>query len=114
MVFLLLIFFAVTTNFTKETGIKVNKASAATARILNKDLILIAVDDIGSYWYHGKQKPLPAIVEEVENELESHPSMNVIILPDKDGRVEPLIALMDALRMRGISRFSLGTKKTRE
>lgn len=111
MVFLLLIFFAVTTNFTKETGIQVDKASASTARILNKDLILVAVDDNGDYWYHGTRKPLKTVVREVEKDLEERPSMNVILLPDKNGRVEPLITLMDALRGRGISRFSLGTKK---
>ena len=114
MVFLLLIFFAVTTNFTKETGIKVDKASATTARILNKDLILISVDEKGEYWYDGSVRPLSTVVESVQKEVNEKPLMNVIILPDKDGRVEPLIALMDALRIRGISRFSLGTRKKTE
>ena len=114
MVFLLLIFFAVTTNFTKETGIQVDKASATTARILNKDLLLVAVDEKGNYWYNGAQRPLQSIVVLVQEELKSRPGSNVILLPDKDGRVEPLVALMDALRLRGISHFSLGTKKKSE
>lgn len=112
MVFLLLIFFAVTTNFTKETGIKVDKASATTARILNKDLILIAVDDAGNYWYDGTTRPLENIISLVQKDLNDYPTANVILLPDKNGRVEPLVTLMDALRTKGISRFSLGTKKT--
>jgi len=111
MVFLLLIFFAVTTNFTKETGIQVDKASATTARILNKDLVMIAVDREGNYWYDGAVHALPEIVEFVRRELADKPGINVILLPDKNGRVEPLVKLMDALRSRGISRFSLGTKK---
>jgi biopolymer transport protein ExbD len=112
MVFLLLIFFAVTTNFTKETGIKVDKASATTARILNKDLVLIAIDDAGNYWYDGTARPLENIISLAQKDLENHPTANVILLPDKNGRVEPLVTLMDALRTKGISRFSLGTKKT--
>lgn len=111
MVFLLLIFFAVTTNFTKETGIQVDKAGAATARILDRNLILIAVDRDGSYWYDGAARSLTEIAASVSAELASKPSTSVIILPDKNGRVEPLVRLMDALRSRGISRFSLGTKK---
>jgi biopolymer transport protein ExbD len=114
MVFLLLIFFAVTTNFTKETGIQVDKASATTARILNKDLLLIAVDEKGNYWYNGAMHSLPSAVDLVQEELKSRPGSNVILLPDKDGRVEPLVTLMDALRLRGISHFSLGTKKKSE
>lgn len=114
MVFLLLIFFAVTTNFTKETGIKVDKASATTARIINKDLVLIAVDSMGGYWYDGAKRALPDIVRLVSTDVETKPVANVILLPDKNGRVEPLVMLMDALRMKGISRFSLGTKKAAE
>jgi biopolymer transport protein ExbD len=111
MVFLLLIFFAVTTNFTKETGIQVDKASATTARILNKDLVMIAVDSKGNYWYDGAMRGLPEITGLVQKALVDKPGINVILIPDKNGRVEPLVKLMDALRIRGISRFSLGTRK---
>ncbi|MBN1757182.1 MAG: biopolymer transporter ExbD [Chitinispirillaceae bacterium] len=114
MVFLLLIFFAVTTNFTKETGIKVDKASASTARMLNKDLLLIAIDEKGNYWYDGNNRPLAVIVNRVQEEIRSGPQSSVILLPDKNGRVEPLVGIMDALRQRGISRFSIGTKKKAE
>jgi len=114
MVFLLLIFFAVTTNFTKETGIQVDKASASTARILDRDLLLISVDDKGNYWYDGSIQSAVAIVTMVQKEIASKPGSTVILLPDKNGRVEPLIGLMDALRQRGITRFSIGTKKKAE
>lgn len=114
MVFLLLIFFAVTTNFTKETGITVDKASAVTARILNKDIVMVAIDSRGSYWYNGAARPLPEVVSLVKFDLAEHPEMSVIMLPDKNGRIEPLVKLMDALRVQGISRFSIGTKKERE
>lgn len=114
MVFLLLIFFAVTTNFTKETGIQVDKASASTARILSRNLLLIAVDDKGNYWYNGSIQSAVSIVTMVQKEIASQPGSTVILLPDKNGRVEPLIGLMDVLRQRGITRFSIGTKKKAE
>jgi len=114
MVFLLLIFFAVTTNFTKETGITVDKASAVTARILNRDLVLVSIDTEGAYWYDGKRHPLAEIVSSVKQDLAERAATNVILLPDKNGRVEPLVKLMDALRVQGISHFSIGTKKESE
>lgn len=114
MVFLLLIFFAVTTNFTKETGITVDKASAVTSRILSKDIVMVAIDNTGNYWYDGAARPGKEIVRLVKQDLADKPVMNVILLPDKNGRVEPLITLMDLFRMQGINRFSIGTKKETE
>jgi biopolymer transport protein ExbD len=114
MVFLLLIFFAVTTNFTKETGITVDKASAVTARILNKDIVMVAIDSKGAYWYDGRVRPAAEVVTLVKEDLAGKPEMNVVLLPDKNGRIEPLIKLMDAFRMRGINRFSIGTRKETE
>ena len=43
MVFILLIFFIVTTVFVEETGVEVNKPEAAAAIQLEKNSILIAV-----------------------------------------------------------------------
>ena len=114
MVFLLLIFFAVTTNFTKETGIKVDKAGTRTARILDKELLLISVDKDGNYWYNGKIQQLENIIPEVVKEIKSKTDMTVVLIPDKGGIVDPLIQLMDALRARGISRFSIGTRMVKK
>ena len=45
MVFILLIFFIVTTVFVEETGVDVNKPQAASAVQLEKNSILIAITD---------------------------------------------------------------------
>jgi biopolymer transport protein ExbD len=110
MVFLLLIFFAVTTNFTKETGIQVDKANATTARIISRDLIMISIDKEGNYWYDGKIQELNLIASQVYEESRKKKEMNVVLIPDKGGKVDPLIQLMDVLRARGITKFSLGTR----
>ncbi|MBN2707341.1 MAG: biopolymer transporter ExbD, partial [Deltaproteobacteria bacterium] len=43
MVFILLIFFLVTTSFVKETGIEVNRPAASTAVSQEKANILVAI-----------------------------------------------------------------------
>ena len=55
MVFILLIFFIVTTSFTKETGVDVTKPKASTAQTLEKDNILIAITKEGSIHIHERQ-----------------------------------------------------------
>ena len=112
MVFILLIFFVVTTTFTKETGIKVDKARASTSQILNKNLFTVAIDTKGHYWHDKKMRGLEEIVRRIITEYEKNEELNVVIIPDKAGTVEPLITLMDKLRAQNISRFSLGTQLT--
>lgn len=111
MVFILLIFFVVTTTFTKETGIVVEKAKAATSEIINKDLFTVAVDVEGHYWHDKKEYTLDELVPLVLQSFEGNRETNVVIVPDKKGLVEPLIAIMDRLRAEEITRFSLGTER---
>ena len=47
MVFILLIFFIVTTVFVEETGIEVQRPEAATGVLLEKESILLAVSKDG-------------------------------------------------------------------
>ena len=53
MVFILLIFFIVTTVFVEETGVEVNKPQASSAQDLEKNSILIAITANGKVVYGG-------------------------------------------------------------
>ena len=54
VVFILLIFFIVTTVFVKETGVEVKKPQAMSAADLEKKSILIAITKDGSVMYAGQ------------------------------------------------------------
>lgn len=112
MVFILLIFFVVTTTFTKETGIKINKAKASTSQVINKNLLTVAIDVPGNYWHDNGMHSLSEITSVIIAEHENNEELNIVIIPDKNGKVEPLISLMDKLRTKNITRFSLGTQLT--
>ncbi len=110
MVFILLIFFVVTTTFNKETGIKIQKARASTSQIINKNLLTVAIDESGRYWYDKNMRTLDALVAILHDEYTNNEDLNIVIIPDKRGQVEPLITLLDKLRVKNITRFSLGTQ----
>ena len=55
VVFLLLIFFIVTTVFVKETGVEVSKPRAASAEDLERQAILIAVTSESRVWHGGRE-----------------------------------------------------------
>ncbi|MFH1760903.1 MAG: biopolymer transporter ExbD [bacterium] len=110
MVFLLLIFFVVTTTFTKETGIKVDKARAATSQSLDKNLMIISMDKNGGYWYDGSMRQLEEIVNLATQNSQKNEDMKVVIVPDKHAEIDPLVKIMDKLRANNINRFALGTQ----
>ena len=55
MVFILLIFFIVTTTFVENTGVEVDKPQAASAASLDKNSILLAVTAKGEVVYGGRE-----------------------------------------------------------
>ncbi len=112
MVFILLIFFVVTTTFTKETGITVDRAKASTAQAIEKNVLVVAVDQSGAYWYDGRKRELPELVTGIRREHDTRPELNIVIVPDRKGAVDPLIVLLDRLRAEGITRLSLGTRRS--
>ena len=83
MVFLLLIFFVVTTSFVKEAGIDVQKSTAATAEIKEKSPIMIGVTHEGDVYMEGKRIDVRAVRSLVERALAEDPDSGVIIVADK-------------------------------
>ncbi|MBD3344271.1 MAG: hypothetical protein GF401_04325 [Chitinivibrionales bacterium] len=110
MVFILLIFFVVTTTSIRETGITINKAHASTSRALDGDILVIAIDKEGNYRHENRLFELDTLLSIIPEKIKRRGNAGIVIIPDRDGRVDPLIAIMDRLRANNITRFSLGTQ----
>ena len=83
MVFILLIFFVVTTVFVEETGIDVQKPSATSAKDLEKESILIAVTREGKIVHGGKEYSLNGIRALVARELSARPKVLLAAQPTR-------------------------------
>jgi biopolymer transport protein ExbD len=62
VVFILLIFFIVTTVFVEETGVDVTKPQASSAVDLEKNSVLIAITDTGKVIYGGREIGPPGVL----------------------------------------------------
>jgi biopolymer transport protein ExbD len=111
VVFLLLIFFIVTTVFVKETGVEVSKPRAASAEDLQKRAILLAVTDEGRVWYGGREIGMDGIRAVVSALLEEDPETPVIIRSDAAAPTEKTVAAIDAAKLAGAPSVSLATEK---
>ena len=111
VVFLLLIFFIVTTVFVEETGVKVSKPRAATSEDLDKQAILIAVTAEGNVWQGGREIGVDGVRAVVSTLLEENPETPVIIRADAATTTARTVAVIDAAKLAGAESVSLATEK---
>ena len=110
VVFILLIFFIVTSVFITESGIEVNKPQASTAEAKNKDLILIAVGPQGDIWIDGEQIDPRFIRARFELRLAEAPNSSVVIQADQAANNEYVMMIMKAAREAEINDVSISTE----
>lgn len=110
MVFLLLIFFLVTTSFVKETGIEVNRPTAATATVKEKATILLGIDAANRIFLDHREIDVRAVRANVERALAENPEDSVVVVADKASATGTAIEVMDGCRMAGAQNVSLAAK----
>ncbi|MBL4821397.1 MAG: biopolymer transporter ExbD [Gammaproteobacteria bacterium] len=110
VVFILLIFFIVTSVFITESGIEVVKPHASTSEPKNKDLILIAVTAQGDIWIDGEQIDPRFIRARFELRLAEAPNSSVVIQADQAANNEYLMMIMSAARDAEIDDVSISTE----
>lgn len=108
-VFILLIFFIVTTTFVEETGVDVEKPQATTARDLKKNSMLIALTSKGEVRYGGREIGVGGVRREVKRILAGDPDMPIIIQADKNSRTELLVRIIDEAQLAEARKISVAT-----
>ncbi len=111
MVFILLIFFIVTTVFVEETGVDVQRPEAASANDLEKNSILIAITDEGKIIYGGNEIGSNGVRGIVKRLLLREPDMPVIIQADKTASVDLYTKVHDEAALAGATSIHLATTR---
>jgi len=111
IVFIMLIFFIVTTSFVKETGIDVDRPPAHTAEPKPRGNIMIAINSNGMIWMEKRQVELGQIRFMVEQAKSENPESSVIIITDKAAPTGQLVDLMDQVRLGGVTTISVAAEE---
>ena len=106
IVFLLLIFFMVTSVFVEETGIEVQKPSAISAQDLEKNSILLALTADGEVWFDNRPVPMNSLRGLVARLIRERPRP-VIIIADEASRSGLLVRVIDECKLAGAEQVSL-------
>lgn len=107
IVFILLIFFIVTTSFVKESGIEINRPTAATSEKNAKGNILVAISNTGEIWIDNRNIDIRSVRANIQRLKAKLPLSSVIIQSDKNAYTGTLVKVMDQIRLAGVESISI-------
>lgn len=115
VVFLLLIFFMVTTTFNRETRLLVNLPEADAAEIeAEPDQIEIMVARDGSYTINGRaliNNRLETLVRGLELESGGNHSLPILLIADAEATHQAVVTAMDGIGQSGFTRLNIATQR---
>jgi biopolymer transport protein ExbD len=107
MVFILLIFFLVTTSFIKETGVQISRPAASTAVSEEKTNILIGITKDNRIFMDKREIDIRSVRANVERALAENPEGGVVIVADKESSTGITIEVMDGCKLAGAKNLAI-------
>ena len=109
VVFIMLIFFIVTSTFVKESGVAVTRPNAETAVPTDAASIQIGITSNNQIYFDKRLVDKRAVRANIEKGLAESPGAAVIIVADALSNTETLIEVMDQSRLAGAENISVAT-----
>jgi len=115
VVFILLIFFMVSTTFQRESEIKIELPDASSEPVEEKEDVLEIVIDIEGHYFIGEQQVVNTELETlkiaIQKFLGEQTEMPVVIRADRSTPYEAVVRAMDATAQLGLLQMSLATNQ---
>lgn len=111
IVFIMLIFFIVTTSFVKESGIEVNTPSASSATTQDNASIFVAINNAGDIWIDKRQVELPTVKAIIARMHTNNPEGAVVVQADKKVSADKLMSVVNQIKLAGVNDIALAAKK---
>ncbi len=111
VVFLLLIFFMVSTTFIDEAGLPLDLPSSVSKGIKKTENVSISISKEGQITIGEEKVSKDNLVAKIKEKLKTSKKKEVIIKADKDARYELVYLVMDSSRQAGAKALSVAGKK---
>ena len=111
IVFVMLIFFIVTTSFVKEQGLEVSRPSNAPPKEIQQDKgpIVVKINSGSLISVKGRILEPGAVQANLERERAEKPASPLIVAAHPDADTEALVTILDAAKAVGIESVSVAT-----
>ena len=108
IVFIMLIFFIVTTSFVKEFGVDMSRPSNEPPKTEKlSEVIFVKIDDAGQITIKNRLTDIRAVRANIESGLALKPDASVVIAASRQSDVGLLVRVVDQARVAGAGKVSL-------
>jgi len=110
IVFIMLIFFIVTSTFVKEPGVDVERVGAETATDRKFGSILVAITSENEIWIDKEEVELDAVRIAVEELKRQNPKGTAVVQVDSGAESRYLVEVVNQIRAAGVSDIAVSTE----
>lgn len=111
IVFMLLIYFLLTTNFMVDEGIKIKLPQASASAAMTKDEITVYVDREGRAYINKAQVPQDRLFGQLKELIGGRADVPVMVKADRLVELNRAVKVMDLAKAAGAERLCLATEK---
>lgn len=111
IVFIMLIFFIVTSSFVRESGVEVNRPQASNV-VSQKDAgIFIAITSANDVYIDKRVVDVERVQATLEHLLLEQPEASLVIQADEHAYNGTVVKVMDAAKGAGVQKIALAAEK---
>jgi biopolymer transport protein ExbD len=108
IVFILLIFFIVTTSFVRESGIAMNRASnSPTETEDSSEAIFVRIENDGQIYIRNRRTDIRLVHANIQSSLAEKPGAPVVIAVSRKSDAGILVRVVDQARVAGAGQVSM-------
>jgi len=111
IVFLLLIYFLLTTNFIAEQGIDVNLPDAEASTPQTRQEITVYIDRAGLVYINDQPVDFNDLFDQLKDRIAANPKQLVVVKADGSIALERAVQVMDIAQAAGAGSLFLATEK---
>ncbi|NND58954.1 MAG: biopolymer transporter ExbD [Gammaproteobacteria bacterium] len=113
IVFIMLIFFIVTTSFVKEIAVDVSRPSNKPQEEKKiSEVIAVRISDTGDIIIGGRIIDIRAVRASIEGQLAAKPEASVVVIANRASDAGLLVRVIDQARVAGAGKVSLAAEAT--
>ena len=111
IIFMLLIYFLLTTNFMVDEGIKIKLPQAKASAPQTEKEITVYVDKDGRAYLNNREVALNVLFNEIKQKVGRNRDKLVVVKADRGVIVNKMVKVMDIAKAAGAGRLCLATEK---
>lgn len=111
MVFILLIFFMVSTTFVKDMKLDLDRPSASSSTTASTKAVRLYIDNAGNTYIDGESVRIWVIQSRLRDMLKTKSQKSVLVVTDENVPSGKLVEVVDQARLAGASDVGVATSK---